>query len=207
MASVLDLLNTSAGKELINKIQNKTSENSSGITSVLGMALPALLGAVHKNIQEPQGAEKLNNALEDQQHGEGFLKNLSNIPSDEIAEKGNKILQHILGDRKEQVTKTISGMSQVKESSVADIIKMAAPVVMSLLASQKRKDNVGTSGLQGLVQSVLGASGKHDHSLIETMLDKNKDGSVIDDVSGMILGGNKKNNGKGGILGGMLGGK
>ncbi len=207
MASILDLLNTSAGKELINKIQNKTSENDSSIASVLGMVLPTLLGAVHKNIQDPEGAEKLNTALEDKQHGEEFINNLSKVPSDEIADKGSKILQHILGDKKEQITKTISGMSQVNESSVADIIKMAAPVVMSLLASQKRKDNVGTPGLSGLVQSVLGSSGKHDHSLLETLLDKNKDGSVIDDVSGMIMGGNKSKDGKGGILGGMLGGK
>ena len=39
---------------------------------------------------------------------------------------------------------------------------------------------------------------------IEKILDADGDGSVVDDVAGMLLGGNKSNSGDG--IGGMLGG-
>ena len=43
-------------------------------------------------------------------------------------------------------------------------------------------------------------------SLIETFLDSDGDGSVIDDLAGMVLnGGNQKKSGLGGVLGGLFG--
>mgnify|MGYP006896874757 CR=1 FL=1 len=51
----------------------------------------------------------------------------------------------------------------------------------------------------------MGSSRAHDASLIETLLDKDGDGNVIDDVTGIIFGENKK--GGRGLLDGMLGGK
>ncbi len=43
-------------------------------------------------------------------------------------------------------------------------------------------------------------------SLIESLLDGDNDGSIIDDVAGMVLGGgNSKKSGLGGLLGGLFG--
>ena len=39
------------------------------------------------------------------------------------------------------------------------------------------------------------------------MLDADGDGSIIDDVAGMVLGGSKKKTGLGGLLGGLFGRK
>ena len=44
-------------------------------------------------------------------------------------------------------------------------------------------------------------------SFLESILDADGDGSVIDDVAGMILGDSKKKGGLGGLLGGLFGGK
>ena len=82
---------------------------------------------------------------------------------------------------------------------------MAVPIIMGILGSQKRKDNVSQNGLGDLLGSVLGSQSTNDQSLIETLLDADGDGSVIDDVAGMVLGGNKKKGGLGGMLGGLFG--
>lgn len=205
MASILDILNTSVGEDFIAKASKSTDENKDNISAVLGMTLPILLGAMKENIKSETGAESLNQALNDNKHGDVLLKNIKSADSTNMTSEGEKILGHLLGGKQDMITKTIGSTLNMNESSVSNIIKMAAPLLMSVLASQKSKENVSSSGLGGLLDSVMGSSGAHDASLIETLLDKNGDGSVIDDVTGMIFGGKKK--GGGGLLGGMLGGK
>ncbi|MFO8147711.1 MAG: DUF937 domain-containing protein [Bacteroidota bacterium] len=208
MASILDLLNTYKGSEFISKAMDKTGESKDTITTTLGLVLPILLGAMKKNIQDEKGARDLNSALDDPKHGEEFLEDINHKNPSALTSEGGKILQHVLGSNQENINKTLATTLGIKESSISDIIKMAAPLLMSVLASQKKEEKIETSGLDNLIESVMGSSGKFDSSLISTFLDKNKDGSVIDDINGMIFGGNNKSKkGKGGILGGMLGGK
>ncbi|HAJ82534.1 MAG TPA: hypothetical protein DCO64_08830, partial [Zunongwangia profunda] len=64
MASILDILNTNLGKELINKASNKTGVSSNNVSSVLGMVLPLILGNFKNKIQEGY-SEALNEMLEE----------------------------------------------------------------------------------------------------------------------------------------------
>jgi len=151
----------------------------------------------------------LNNALDDSRHDGSILDQLGGLlggsGDSNLLNDGAGILSHVLGGNQEKVAQNISKTSGVDANSVAQIIKMAAPILMGVLGSQKRKDNVGESGIGDLLGSVLGKNTNHDRSLIETMLDADGDGSVIDDVAGMVLGGNKKKGGLGGLLGGLFG--
>lgn len=206
MASILDLLNTQMGEELVKKASSKTSEDKGKVTSALGMALPLILGAMKRNTKDPEGAENLDKALRSEKHNGDVLNNLEEKDADELTGEGSKILNHVLGSRQSGISKTIAGALNMNETSVNKILEMAAPVIMGLLGQQKRKDNVGASGLSGLLGSVMGSNSSHDQSLVETLLDADGDGSVIDDVAGMVLGGKKGKKG-GSLLGGMLGGK
>jgi len=206
MASILDLLNTQMGEELVKKASSKTSEDKGKVTSALGMALPLILGAMKRNTTDPEGAENLDKALQSEKHNGDVLNNLEEKDAEELTGEGSKILNHVLGSRQSGISKTIAGALNMDETSVNKILEMAAPVIMGLLGQQKRKDNVGASGLSGLLGSVIGSNSSHDQSLVETLLDADGDGSVIDDVAGMVMGGKKGKKG-GSLLGGMLGGK
>ena len=64
------------------------------------------------------------------------------------------------------------------------------------------------SGIESLLGGLIqGNSPKHEQSFLESILDADGDGSIIDDVAGMVLGGNKKKSGLGGLLGGLFGKK
>ena len=52
---------------------------------------------------------------------------------------------------------------------------------------------------------MLGGQPKENQSLIESLIDSDGDGSVLDDVADMVLGSNKKKGGLGGMLGGLFG--
>ena len=207
MASILDILNTQPGEHLIDKASKETKEDKEDITSALVMAMPLILGALKNNTQKEEGAKNLEKALNNDKHNGDLLENLQNSETGEITGEGDKILGHILGAQKETIENTLSKTLDMSKESIGTILKLAAPVIMSLLGSQKRIDGVKADGLPDLIESLMGASAAHDSSLIESLLDRNRDGKIIDDVTGTVLGGGKKGKEGGSILGGFTGGK
>lgn len=207
MASILDFLNTPKGEEFISKASEKTSENKDKITAALGLGFPILLGAIKNNISSAEGKERLDEALQDKDHNEKILANMKDIDPSKLVKEGDGILRHILGSNQNAFISVIATTLQMKESSASDILKMASPLLMSILSTQKKREKIDASGLETLIDSVLGSSSKYDPSLVQTFLEKSKDGNIIDNVEGMIFGGNKKGKKDGGTLGGMLGGK
>lgn len=207
MASILDLLNTTVGEEFISRASEYTSENPNNVSGVLGLALPLLLGGLKKNVSREEGAKNLDTALASGKHGQQRITDFGKLHSSEITEEGDKILNHIFSGDLDNIFQTISTTLEIEKSSVSKIVKMAAPLLMTILASQKEKENLESTDLESLISSVMGSSSKFDSSLIETLLSKDHNSNVINDVKGMILGGGTKGKKDGGIMGGMLGSK
>ena len=78
---------------------------------------------------------------------------------------------------------------------------------MGVLGKQAKQNNVNSqSDVTGLLGGLLGGSDTaNEQSFLEKILDADGDGSVVDDVAGMILGGGNKKSGLGGLLGGLFG--
>lgn len=207
MASILDLLSTQNGEHFVAKAAEKTSENKDQVTVALAVGLPIILGAIKKNIGSNDKALNLNEILENENLGEDFFHQLEKKDTIALVNQGDRILDQVLDQKKEDVFSLISTILGIKESSVGDILKMAAPMVMSILASQKRKEKIDPTALGELMDSLLGASGKFDPSLIETILAGKNGPNIIRDAKGMVLGGGNKGKKDGGILDGMVGGK
>jgi hypothetical protein len=209
MAGILDLLNSDLGKQIVSGVAGSTGTDSSKTNSVLTMALPVLMKAMERNAATPEGAQSLQNALENKHDG-SILDNLGGLfgggVDDSVKQDGAGILSHILGAKQQGVEQVIGQKAGLDAGSVANILKVAAPLVMGMLGKQKKEQNVSSSGdLTGLLGGLLGgSSAANDQSFLEKILDADGDGSVIDDVAGMLLGGDKKSSGGG--LGGMLGG-
>lgn len=211
MASILDLLQSDLGQTLINGAAQKTGQPSDKTANVLSQAMPLILGAMQRNASTPEGASALNSALSDQRHSGGVLDMLGGLfgdgagSPDDLVNDGAGILGHVLGAKQPQVESALSKSSGMDMDSVSQIIKIAAPILMGVLGKQKQTSNVDQNGIGDLLGSVLGQSGTHDQSFIEQILDADGDGSIVDDVAGMVLGGNKKKGGLGGLLGGLFG--
>ncbi len=210
MAGILDLLSSDLGKTIISGVSGQTGQSESKTGSVLTMALPVLMQAMKKNSTSPQGAEGLMNALNGKHDG-SILNNLGDLFSggvdSSVINDGSKILGKVLGNKEQNVTNALSQKSGVDSGSVSQILKVAAPILMGILGKQSRQQNVSNaSGVEGLLGSFLGGNSKQsEQSFLESMLDADGDGSIIDDVAGMVLGGKKKKSGIGGMLGGLFG--
>ncbi|WP_405382114.1 DUF937 domain-containing protein [Maribacter sp. LLG6340-A2] len=209
MAGLLDLLNSPMGQQLISGVAGQTNQPEEKTANVLSMAMPLILGAMKKNVSTPEGAQGLMSALSNKHNG-GILENLGGLfnggVDDSVMQDGAGILGHVFGNKQPQVESALSAKSGLDSGSVAQILKIAAPIVMGFLGKQTAQSNVNDgTGMNALLGSMLGGQPQENQSLITTLLDADGDGSILDDVAGMVMGSNKKQGGLGGLLGGLFG--
>ena len=199
MASILDFLSTEKGKEFVQKSSEEVNESPEKVKSVLGMALPMLMGGLKKNASSPEGAEKLNSELQKEKHDGSILDSLGSGGISGLIGEGGGIVSHIFGGGESKIASAVSSATGMESSKVMKLIKMAAPVIMGLLGKQKRKDNVGQGRISGLVGSLMGSNTDHDQSMLESFMDSKGDGNFKDDVAGKLFGGKGKK-GLGGLF-------
>ncbi|MCB4799964.1 DUF937 domain-containing protein [Neotamlana laminarinivorans] len=210
MSGILDLLNSDLGKTLISGVAGQTNQPQEKTQSVLTMALPVLMQAMKRNASTPEGAAGLMSALSSKHDG-SILDNLGGLfnggVDDNVLNDGSKILGHVLGSKEQAVASTLGAKSGMDAGSVSQILKVAAPILMGVLGKQTQQNNVSNaSGITDLLGGLIGGSSAgQEQSFLESILDADGDGSVVDDVAGMVLGGSKKKGGLGGLLGGLFG--
>lgn len=208
MSGILDLLNSDIGTSLINGVSGQSGQSKSKTSNLLAMALPMLMQAMKKNANSSEGASGLMGALK--KHDGSILDNVGDLFSgsnaDTVSNDGGKILGHVLGNRQGNIQNALSQKSGIDAGSVGQILKMAAPIVMGALGKQQRQNKIDSpGGIEGLLGGLIGNKAPDkDQSFLESILDADGDGSIIDDVAGMVLGGKKNKSGLGGMLGGLL---
>ncbi|WP_435139465.1 DUF937 domain-containing protein [Formosa sp. A9] len=209
MSGILDLLNSDLGKSLVSGVAGQTGQDQNKTNNLLGMALPVLMQAMNRNASTPEGAQGLQNALANKHDG-SILDDLGSFfqggVDNDVINDGSKILNHVLGQKQNNVEQALSQKSGIDANSVSQILKMATPLLMGYLGKQQRSNNVSnssdlTSMLGGLLQS--NSSGQ-EQNFLTSMLDADGDGSIVDDVAGMFLDSNKNKGGLSGMLDNFL---
>lgn len=147
-------------------------------------------------------------------HDGSILDNLGELfggngVDQKVIEDGDGIVNHVLKDKKPVVEETLAQKVGLDSATVAKILKIGAPILLGFLGKKTRENNVSDGNdLSSLLGGMLGGQSHGTQSLLTSLLDKDGDGSVLDDVGGMLFGDtNKKNGGKGkgGMLGGLFG--
>lgn len=149
-----------------------------------------LIGALARNASTPQGAQSLNNALQ-QDHDGSILDDVIGMvtgqtqPQNSRAVNGAGILKHVLGGKQGGVIDMISSMSGLDKSKTGSLMMMLAPIVMGALGKAKNQQGLD---MGGLVEVLTGAVSQQKSSnptmdLALRFLDKDGDGSIIDDVA------------------------
>ena len=205
MFSLQDLLGQQQGAEAVDQISQNVGAEPSMVNTAIQAALPMILNGLANNASTPQGAESLNQALEQDHGGGGVLGNLGGLsdlifgggqaaPPPRQADAGG-ILGHIFGERQGQVAQEVSNQSGLGMGQVAQILMMLAPIVMGYLGQQKQQQQVGPDGLGGLLGGLLGggqaaaapSSGNPMMDMASGMLDRDGDGSSLDDIASMAF--------------------
>jgi len=171
-------------------------------------ALPALLGGIQANADDPAGAASLAGAV--QQHDEKLIDGGVDLGQVDTAD-GDKIVSHVFGAQRETVVNQLGGIGalgapgggvvpgaqaafggQDGSGLIAKLLPILAPIVMSYLAKKLSGGSQGSGGLPGAGGGAGGGLG----DLLGGIL-----GGGVGQQGGGVLGG-----GLGDLLGGLLGG-
>ena len=146
--------------------------------SVLSALVPALAGGFQRNMQSEGGMDALMGALTGGQHSQ-YLDDPSSLAS--ASGDGNGILGHIFGSK--DVSRQVATRAAAQTGLDPSILKQAMPLVAALmmgaLARQRSGAGASMAGAQGMPGGGL-------MSMLTPMLDSNRDGSIVDDVMGML---------------------
>lgn len=195
MFSLEDLLGQQQGNQAVDQISQNLGANSSVVNTAIQMALPTILSGLAKNVQSPQGAQNLDNALAKDHQG-GLLNNLTDfltggVPAPQQASRetnGAGILGHILGGSQASAAQEISNKSGLSMGQVANLLITLAPIVMSFLGKQKQQNNLDSGGITDLIlgqKQQMQSSGNPMLDMATSMLDSDGDGSAMDDLASM----------------------
>lgn len=146
-------------------------------------ALPALMGGMAANAQDPAGAASLTSAL-GQHTGAADTVDLAAVDTDD----GQKIVRHVFGDNENAVVDQLGGLGGLGGGVFAKLLPMLAPLVMSFLAK-----NVLGGGDQGGAASSGGDAGGGIGDVLGGILGGGSGGlGALDDVLGGLFGGGSK---------------
>lgn len=179
------ILNTVLKGGATDGISKATGTDSSTVEKVIQAGLPVIIGQMAKNASTPEGASKLDTAVA-KDHGSGaLLDSLGSLfgGGDSNAD-GDKILGHVLDSEQETANQKIANKTGVDAATVAKILSFLAPLVMAYLAKKKSSDNLDAGGVSDVLNQQKTSSGNPLSDIATAMLDKNGDGSILDDIVG-----------------------
>ena len=150
-------------------------------------ALPALLGGMEANAQDPAGAASLGKAIGS--HDAGLVE--GGVDLDQVdTDDGDKIVSNVFGGERDQVVNQLGSQGGGDSGLIGKLLPMLAPIVMSYLAKQMSSRSTqaggtggGGGGLTDILGSVLGGGGGGG---------KGGGGLDIGSVLGGLLGGGKR---------------
>lgn len=190
MFNLEDLVGSQESNQVVDQLSQQFGANQSAVSSAIQLALPMIINGLANNASNAQGAQSLNNALE-QDHDGSLLGNLGALLGGGQTTRqtdGLGILNHIFGNKQGAAAQTVSENSGLNLGQVAQLLITVAPLVMSYLGKEKRQQNLDANGLQNLLgekQQQIQSSGNPMMDMATKYLDKNQDGSAMDDLASM----------------------
>jgi hypothetical protein len=206
---ILDSLGQQLGGNTLTQISQQLGTDEGTAAKAVSVALPLLLGGLSRNASTPEGAAALDQALT-RDHDGSLLDAPHQAVANPNAFNAGGILGHIFGQRQAPIQQGVAKASGIDLQSAGKVLMILAPLVMASLARQRAAQGANASAGQVL---------QHEQSNMErqvpglgglaSVLDRNHDGNVADDIANLASGslGNLGGltGGLGNVLGGILG--
>lgn len=187
MASLLDGLLQQLGGDTMRQLSQQLGTDDTTTQKAVGAALPALVGALARNAQSPDGAASLAGAL-DRDHDGSVLNDLPALLG-AGGGAGASILGHILGGKQSAVAGGIGAATGLDAAKSGQLLSMLAPIVMGALGQAKRTNGLDAGGLASMLgaeRSAISGQGGGALGSLMNLIDRDNDGSVVDDIGGML---------------------
>ena len=166
-------------------------------SGAISAALPVLMGALGNNASQPQGAQALLGALQNNHSGLDLDSVLGSVLGG-AASDGAGILGHIFGGGQQKVETGLAQATQLDSGRTSQLLQILAPIVMAFLAQRLgggQADAGSLSQALGQEKQQVQQQGGIAGGLLGSLLDQDGDGQLgVGDllkIGGSLLGGKR----------------
>ena len=179
--NILDEIVNAQGGAAVEEIGSQVGLPPDQVTAALSALMPALAGGFQRNIQNQDGLEDLMAALASGNHGQ-YIENPASLADQSAVIDGNGILGHIFGskDTSRAVANRAAAQTGLSTEVLKRLLPLAASLMMAAFAKRSRQASAATVPAGGSRGGGIGA-------MLAPFLDRNRDGSIVDDLLGGIL--------------------
>ncbi len=154
--NLLNLVKDQLTNQVTSKIASAIGVDDSLTNSALDSFLPGLLGGIVDKGSTEKGAGALINAISDNGLGENFLGSLlSNLgggqATNDFTKMGGGLLSTIFGNRENKLLDLLVSATGVKKAGSSALLKMLAPIAMSVIGNLVKKNGLDALGLMKLL--------------------------------------------------------
>jgi len=174
MNPILDTLMNAGGGGAVQQIGQRFGLSDDQTSNALHQLVPALMAGLQRNTSQEGGMDALVGALNGGNHAQ-YLDNPEMLGQEATTKDGNSILGHIFGSK--DVSRAVAGHAAEQTGIGADVLKGMLPVVATMVMGALSKKSA---------DSPVGAPAAAGSGLLSSLLDQNRDGSIADDVVGML---------------------
>ena len=178
--NLLDSILNAGGGRSVSELAGQFGLRDDQAKSAVETLLPALAGGLQRNVSQG-GLNSLLEALSKGQH-QRYLDNPSTLQADAVRQDGDGILGHVLGNK--DVSRRVAAQASQRTGISESVLKQMLPVVAALAMGALSK-GVSQSGNSP-------AAGGNILSMLTPLLDRDGDGSVVNDILGSVSGFFKK---------------
>jgi len=178
------------GPDVSRQLSSNLGLEQSTATQLIPQVIPMILGGLKRQMETQGGAERLDHILT-KYGSEDVLDQIGDVMSAKAQQANpDPQLGGLLGQSGIQASEMIGQKFGLSSQKAMSLIPMLAPLVLGALSRMKNQQ--GGAGLDG----------------IASLIDRDGDGSILDDIAGFLLPalGGETSTGKGGLLGSLLGG-
>ena len=181
MAGLLDSIVNNP--ELVESIANEIGIKSSDAGSVITYLAPILMGAAKENFKSSRDSGDLLKQIQDSQFSDMVDAPKKAVKQGGLVNLGNIILKELTGSKENsgKVAKHVQNETGISDLIIKKILPMLAPFIIGTLGKKaaptiNQQQQQGGGSMAGGLENIL-----------ISMIDKDHDGSIIDDVAGMVM--------------------
>ena len=151
-ANLLQMAQGAIGGPIMDQVSSMLGEDRDKTETAINGSLPAILGGMMQTADSPGGMANINRAA-DEADGSIFdnLGSMLSGNSGMLTTLGAPLLGLLFGGKQNGLIDAISRVAGIGSGSAGSLLKMLAPVIMSLLGRQKQQQGLDEGGLHRLL--------------------------------------------------------
>jgi hypothetical protein len=184
MNAITQMITQQLAGGAVSTIAQRLGVSEATANRAVQIGVPLIVAALARNASQPQGAQDLHDAVNNDHDGSIF-DNLAGYLHNPQAADGSGILGHVFGGQQSAIEGNLAQATGLDQSSAGGLLETLAPLVMGAVGQKQQQNGLDPSGLSEMLnrqQQEAQTNAPDVMGMLGSMLDQNKDGSAMDDL-------------------------